>query len=806
MKTPRSLYWGLFFVALATLMYEILLTRIFSVTMYYHFAFVAISIAMFGMTVGALVVYFLAGWFPAEDTPRRLAWTAVALPAAMVLSFLTQLSVPFMVHPSIVAVYAIIFTYAVIAVPFVISGIAVSLVLTRFPARISQLYAADLVGAALGCVLLVFVLDWTDGPTAVFVVAWLASLGAIAFSAAAGDRRTTSAAIVLSALVGLFAVGHTALVWRQFPVLRILYVKGQFEARPYYEKWNSYSRVRVNGNPDELTEAYGWGLSPRLSPDRKYAQLKMDIDVSAGTVLTKYSGRPEEVDHLAYDITNIGYVIRPAAHALIVGTGGGRDVLSALAAGARRVTGVEINKAIIDTLNGRFGDFTGHLDRDPRVRFVNDEARSFVARQQERYDFVQISLIDTWAATAAGAFVLSENSLYTVEAWRTFIRHLTPGGILSVSRWYNEARPGEIYRLLTLARESLRAEGITDVKRHLIIVKTLGRGQRGVAPDGVGTMLLSSTPFSDADIDAIGAEAERLGFAIVLSPRQDGDDIARQLVSDRDVAALLADFPINITAPTDDSPFFFQMLRLRDIFKLDLLKAGKQSANMAAVFILGALLLAVLLLSGLCIVLPLVVGAGTRALRGSGSLVGYFASIGLGFMLIETSQMQRLIIVLGHPTYGLTVVLFALLVASGAGSYLTGRLDARGVERYAPGLLGALLALLALFGLATPWVVAQFEASATWLRIAVAVLVLVPPGLLMGTAFPLGMKLAASRADALTPWLWGVNGALSVVASVLAVAIALTWSISAAFWAGFAAYVGALIAYRAASRTSAPAA
>ena len=804
MNTPRSLYWGLFFVALATLMYEILLTRIFSVTMYYHFAFVAISIAMFGMTVGALIVYFLASWFPPEDTPRRLAWTAAALPVTMILSFLTQLSIPFMVHPSIVAVYAIGFTYAVVAVPCIVSGIVVSLVLTRFPARISQLYAADLVGAALGCVLLVFVLDWTDGPTAVFAVAWFASLGAIAFAAAAGARKTLRVSVVLSVLVAAFVAGHTAMVWRQFPVLRILYVKGQFEARPLYERWNSYSRVRVNGNPDELTEAYGWGLSPLLPADRKYAQLKMDIDVSAGTVLTKYSGKPEEVDHLAYDITNIGYTIRPGANALVVGTGGGRDVLSALTFGARRVTGVDINRAIIDTLNVRFGGFTGHLDRDPRVRFVVDEARSFIARQREQYDFMQISLIDTWAATAAGAFVLSENSLYTVEAWRTFIRHLTPGGILSVSRWYNEARPGEVYRLLTLARESLRAEGINDIKRHLIIVKTRGRGQRGVAPDGVGTMLLSSTPFSDADIDGINAEADRLGFLIVLSPRVDGDEIARQLVSAQDVSALLAGFPINITAPTDDSPFFFQMLRLRDIFKLDLLQAGKQSANMAAVFILGALLLTVLLLSMVCIVLPLAVGAGTGALRGSGSLLGYFAAIGLGFMLIETSQMQRLIIVLGHPTYGLTVVLFALLLSSGAGSFLTGRLDARGAQRYAPALLGALLVLLVLFGFGTPWIVTRFEASATWLRILVAVLVLAPPGLLMGTAFPIGMKLASSRDEALTPWLWGVNGALSVVASVLAVAIALSWSISAAFWTGFAAYGAALVTYRLASRAPQP--
>lgn len=803
MKTPRWLYGGLFFVALATIMYEILLTRIFSVTMYYHFAFVAISVAMFGMTVGALLVYFFPGFFREDATVRHLAWSAALLPVSMAISFLTQLSIPFLVHPSIVAIYAIGLTYVVVSVPFVVSGVCVSLALTRFPARVSQLYASDLVGAALGCVFLVFVLEWTDGPTAVFAVAWLASLGAIAFGVASGARGVTRFAVTVSVLLAAFTAGHTVLVWRQFPIMRILYVKGQFEARPYYEQWNSYSRVRVNGDPNALSEPYGWGLSPMLPKDKQYAQLKMDIDVSAGTVLTKYTGKAEELEHLGYDVTNIGYVIRPRASVLVVGTGGGRDLLSALAFDARKVTGVEINKAIIDTVNQRFGDFTGHLDRDPRVLFVNDEARSYIARQREQYDFIQISLIDTWAATAAGAFVLSENSLYTVEAWRTFIKHLSPGGILSVSRWYNMDRPGEVYRLVTLARESLAASGITSPLQHLMIVRTVGRGQRGIAPDGVGTLLLSSTPFSDADVAGIEAAAERLGFEVVLSPAKAGDATMQRLLAPGDLRPFLAGFPINITAPTDNSPFFFQMLRMRDVLKLDLLSAGKQSANMAAVFVLGALLLTVVVLSTLCIVLPLVLGAGTRVLRGNRDLLGYFAAIGLGFMLIETSQMQRLIIVLGHPTYGLTVVLFALLLSSGFGSYLTGRFDPASTRRYAAPLLGLLLGLLALFGLATPWVVNQFEASATWARITVAVAVLSPPGVLMGMAFPFGMKLASRRAPALMPWLWGVNGAFSVCAAVLAVTISLTWSISAAFWAGLVAYVGAFLTYRTASRVRA---
>ena len=172
-------------------------------------------------------------------------------------------------------------------------------------------------------------------------------------------------------------------------------------------------------------------------------------------------------------MTNIGYYLRPEREVLVIGAGGGRDVLSALTFGARSVTAVDINKNIIRTVNGRYGDFTGHLDRNPRVRFVNDEARSFVARSRDRFGTIQISLIDTWAATAAGAFVLGENSLYTVEAWTTFVSHLADDGLLSVSRWYFKERPAELYRTTTLAVEALRALGVTEPRRHIAIVRNM---------------------------------------------------------------------------------------------------------------------------------------------------------------------------------------------------------------------------------------------------------------------------------------------------------------------------------------------
>ena len=791
----RSTYFGLFFVALATLMYEILLTRIFSVTMLYHFAFVALSVAMFGMTVGALLVYMRPDVFAGDRLQARLASASLIFPVAMLLSFLTELSVPFRIHPSIVALYAIVFTYAVIAVPFIASGIVVCLALTGSPSSVSRLYAADLAGAALGCVLLIPVLDYSDGPTAVLWVCWLASLGALAFARHARRSMQVGAAMLSLTLV-VAAAGHTVLVWKHFPIFRILYVKGSFEARPLYEKWNSYSRVRVNGNPDTLAEPQGWGLSRTLPPDLRVRQLQMDIDVVAGTVMTGYDGTPASVPHLAYDVTNLAYRVRPGARALVIGAGGGRDVLSALTLGAQSVVAVEINKDILRTVNGRFGDFTGHLDRDPRVRFVNDEARSYIARAADRYGLIQISLIDTWAATAAGAFVLSENAIYTTEAWTTFLGHLTPDGMLSVSRWYYRNSPAEVYRTLTLAVDALHRAGIDNPRAHIAIVRNMNVANRPETPDGVGTLLVSARPFTAAELGTLDRLASQLQFEVMFSPTVSRDPLFEQLTGPTAAAAIVA-YPLRINPPTDDSPFFFNMLRLRDLLRLDLLEGGKQSNNLKAVATLGVLLGAVTLLTFLCIAVPLWSRRSDAA--GATPLLVFFIAIGFGFMLIETSQMQRLIIALGHPTYALSVVLFGLLLSSGAGSYLTARIPEAQVGRAGAQRLMVLIAVLLVFGAVTPAVVRATAAASTPLRILSALLLLFPAGLVMGMAFPMGMTLAATRAAPLTPWLWGLNGAASVFASVLSVCIALTWSISSAFWSGWVAYVLALLAFKRAS-------
>ncbi|MBI3449603.1 MAG: class I SAM-dependent methyltransferase [Acidobacteria bacterium] len=807
--TPtRWTYAGLFTAALSTLMFEVLLTRIFSVTMFYHFAFVAISVAMFGMTAGAMAVYLLPNTFTPQRLKAHLAVATLMFALTSLGAFLLHVSLPTFSSGQTTGMSAMAPTYIVMTVPFFFSGVAICLALTRYSRDVSRLYTADLIGAAIGCVATVVLLKVTDGPTAVVAVAGIAAAGAACFAMDSGAPRVKWTTIVAAvALLGC-AAGHTVLVWQQRPLLRLFWVKGKQESPPLYEKWNSFSRVTVTGRIGQRFTANGWGLSHAYPTGRSVAEIGLTIDNSAGTPLTGFTGDLGEVQHLKYDLVNIAHYLKKDADVLVVGTGGGRDVLAALAFGQKSIVGVEINENIIKAVNERFGDFTGHLDQYSNVRFVNDEARSFIARQTGQFDILQISLIDTWAATAAGAFVLSENSLYTVDAWKIFLHHVRPAGILTVTRWYFRDRPSEMYRLTGLATEALSELGVARPRDHMVILRAMKYDKSPEAPDGVGTILVSPTPFKSQDLDRLDELAATLKFEIVLSPRTAVDEVFGKMASADGLVEVVDRFPLNIAPPTDDAPFFFHMLRLKDVFDSKLRASWEAGANriqLNAVSVLATLLAVVLWMTAIGIGVPLAMTRRRVALGRNWPLLVYFGGIGMGFMLIEISQMQRLVVFLGHPTYALSVVLFALLLSSGVGSFLTSSIGGDRLRASARALLGGLLGALALFGIVTPRVAAMFEPSSTPVRILLATGILFALGIFMGTAFPLGMKLAASTSESLTPWLWGVNGAASVLASVLAVVIALTWGISAAFWTGAGAYAIAFFAFQAAGRSETPA-
>ncbi len=763
----RSTYIGLFLTTLSLLQLELFLTRIFSVTMWYHFAFMAISLAMFGLAAGAVLVEVMKK----RDPFATLANVGLLFAVSSAVCFAAQLYIP--ADPETrLAWTALAFT--IIAVPFVFAGIVVCVALTRFPAQTGALYAADLAGSAAGCVLTIPILNHIHGPTAVILNAGIAALAALAFAFAVGRRVRWISAACTIALVLAAAVNQPA------KFIDIRWIKGGKNwGDGLYEKWNALSRIYVR---ETGSEPFGWGMSPAYEPKRKLDQLYLNIDSGAATVITKFDGDLDPLEHLKYDVTALAHYLRSQTSVLVIGVGGGRDILTSLEFGQRHVTGVEINPDILRVLTSRFSDYAGNLSKNPAVTLVHDEARSYVARSPEKFGIIQASLIDTWAATSAGAYVLTENGLYTKEAWITFLNHLTDDGILTMSRWYYEAQPAETLRLAALATASLMDTGVADPRQHVMIVRKQDSSEIGQY--SVATILVSKRPFSDAEIARIMEISKTMQFLPVLTPRFAERPEFEAVATRGKYEQLIATYPLNIGAPTDDTPFFFHMLRAGDLFKASTYQ-GMNETNLKAVKVLGTSLAIVVALSGIAIVAPLAFRKRVRQTQ-SVRLMIYFAAIGLAFMMVEIGQLERLIVFLGHPIYGLTVVLFVLLVASSIGS-----LGSRRFGRF----IWLLPVALAAFIFISPAVTRQLASASTASRIFVSAMLLFPSGFFMGMAFPLGIQRAARGGNAApTAWYWGINGAFSVISSVLAVVVAVFWGVTMTLIVGLAAYIIALCA------------
>jgi hypothetical protein len=779
----RPLRVALFLVALATVMFEVLLTRIFSLTMWFHFAFMAISIAMFGLTVGALLVFLRPARWPQAMLSRSMGRSALFLAVSMVVVIFLHISL--YLPSAAVDMRPMVLTFIGVAVPFIFSGIFISLALTRFPALIGSLYATDLAGAAMGCLAVIAALQWLDGVGAVLACASLAALAGTALLT--GKQRTV--ATFITALVAGTAIWSGFYLARHGVAPFYIDVKGATPDELDYEHWNSFSRIAVLKPTNSGVVA--WNLSTEYKGPTDIETRWLQIDSVAGTQLLAFDGDVKKVDFLRWDLPNFVQHLRPGGRVAIVGAGGGRDVLTSTLFAQKKVVAVEVNGDTMRVVNGRFGDFTGHLDGEPGVTFVNDEARSYLARQKDHYDILELTFVDTLAATAAGAYALTENSLYTVEGWKVFLDRLNEKGILAVSRGVSP----ELYRLVSIGRAALLRIGAKHPEQHMVLITNRHKSLASVHQ--MGTLLVKKTPFTEDELAQIGNLARRMNFAIELQPGTARDGILMALATGHGMEDVISFGPVNYRAPTDDQPFFFQMVRPSSWL---LLRGANSSPESNTAVVLGALMLTVTILTVVCIVLPLLFSR-TKLGRGDGAFLGYFAAIGTGFMLIEVSMLQRLIIFLGHPIYSLSVILFVLLLAGGLGSYLSTKISDERLSMQGMRVLIVLAVVLAAANLVMVPLIHVFTAADTPTRITVSAALLALIGVFMGTAFPMGMRLAMRTRPGLGPWLWGVNGATSVFASVLAVVIAMAVGISASFWTGVACYLLAVATFILAGRT-----
>ncbi len=741
-------------------MLELSLTRIFSVVFYYHFAFLAISVALFGLGAGGVFSYVVASW--RGNLFAKLGALAAADAACVVGSLWFILS-----RSSNLGTATLAAVYVTGALPFFLAGAIVSLVISESIERVDRAYFFDLAGAAAGCLLLIPFLNVFGGPNTVIAAGVFFCVGsAIWFNLAGSDSRRAAAvlgALVLVTVIVLNFKSH---------LLDVRFAKGQKIPQERFTAWNSFSRVGVHFEG-------GWSIV---------------IDADAATGISPFDWdriTPRQRAGLTHSGAGSPYIVRPGAKTLVIGAGGGYDVARALASGSRDITAVEINPIIANSImRDKFIAENHGIYLRPEVRVFVEDGRSFVRRSSEKYQVLQATLVDTWASTAAGAFALSENNLYTSDAFYDYLSHLTDDGLLSFTRWGFDP-PRESLRLLSLAIDALDRLGERDLPAHFIVVRsdTEKIGDWG-AQD---TVLISRKAFSAQDISRLRGELGAAGLQSIYMPGDAPSNAFGELLHSPDANRFFANYAYDVSPVPDDRPFFFYTVQPRDLRNF-LLNGNTASADYKinrAVPLLFSLMAVSVFATALILVLPrLLLRAKLPKKDGVFGFVWYFLCLGAGYILIQVALIQKFVLLLGHPTYALTVIVFSMLVASGLGSYFSRRF-ATGDARLMIVLIGIAILVAALAFVAAP----VGSAAAAWpliAKMAITAAMIAPAAFLMGMPFPSGLRRLEQRHAPSVRWAWSLNAAASVMGSAGAIVLAIYLGLRATLLIGGALYLIAL--------------
>ena len=767
-----QLYLGLGFTTLATLILELSLTRIFSVVFYYHFAFLAISIALFGLGAGGVFSYVVSAW--RGNLYAKLGTLGLANSVCVVASLWFILS-----RTGDPSNLTLALVYFASALPFFLSGTVVSLAISEAMDRVDRAYFFDLAGAASGCLMLIPFLHLFGGPNTVIAAAVLYGVAAaIWFNQASTTGRRRAVAVLTALLLVVLMVANGKLHF-----IDVQTAKGQkLPPERFPALWNSFSRIAVTREDVSWEKGVHWAII---------------IDGDAGTGIAQFDWdrglTPDQRFQLLHEGPGFPYALRPGAKALIIGPGGGWDMARAMAGGSRDITAVEINGLIAnDIMRGKMLEESHGIYVRPGVRVVVQDGRSFVRGSSEKYQVLQATLVDTWASTAAGAFALSENNLYTSDAFYDYLSHLTDDGVLAFTRWGFDP-PRESLRLITLGMDALARLGETDPARHFIVVR-----QNSAALHGYGaldTVLISRKAFSAEDVERTRQLSAEAHSETLYLPGDPPANPFGQLLAASDPQAFLSSYRYDVSPVSDDRPFFFYTVQPRDLweyFRHASTASEDYKINRAVPLLFGVVGIS-LAATALVLLLPRwLLGTRLPKQKGVVAFLWYFLFLGAGYILIQVALIQKFVLLLGQPTYALTVIVFSMLVASGAGSFLSRKVVADEDRRLAAVLMGiaVLVGVLALG--AKPLV----TAAATWplqMKVAVTALSIAPAAFLMGMPFPSGLRRLELLHAPSVRWAWSLNAAASVLGSAGAIFLAIYLGLRTTLLIGGALYLGAMV-------------
>ena len=782
---PRTVVISVALVSFASLLLELALTRLFSVVLFYHFAFFAISVALLGLGSGGVFAHVRRQWLNRFDL-GSFGTVVCVLNAASIPGVLwVVLHTPVSLAVTGANFGKLTVIYLVAAIPFFFTGLLFSVLFARSSGAISVLYGADLAGGASACLLVVPLLNTIGAPD---VLLFSAVLMAVAGSFWAGSRSVGHLARAIAIIALIFMVwshrGHK---------MDVIYAKGMLRDPRWIEfsKWNAISRIEVqnhNGGRYVVIDADATTAIMNVDP------AKWDQDQPSSPTPT-HTGFPAAggfnwKKSLMAAAPSVANVLRPQGAFAIIGPGGGVDVLRAVANGSPSVTGIEINPIIVnDIMRGAYADYSYHLYDRPQVHIHVQDGRSYVRSSSEKYDVVQMTLVDTWASTAAGAFALSENNLYTLEAFREYFDHLKPDGMIAITRWEFH-QPREALRVVSQAIEALHQQGIANPANNFVLV-----ADGSLDEDGRPVLVLAKkSAFTEAEYAAVASHVKANANLVWLNPPTQYDgmqtlppaaDAFRRLIASNNPTAFARDYAYNVAPVTDSAPFFFFTLKTGYVLKNIAEGTGKGMdwrINLGVV-VLGMLLIISIIAVLAFLVLPLLLHGrelGSRRARLPALL--FFIAVGFGYILVEISLIQRFVLFLGHPTYALTVVVFLMLLSSGAGSVIARRWITT---------TGALLSVLVLIAakisinlVLLPWILSLAVGFPFLVKLVISGAFLVPLGFLMGMPFPTGLKLVET-----VEWAWALNAAASVLGSVMAMVIAIHFGLTVTLACAAVAYL-----------------
>lgn len=903
-----SLYAGVFLVTCAVLLLQVTLTRVFAVMLWHHFAYMVVSLSLLGLgAAGSLLTATGAGERRRAAAGKLAAYaTSFGISTAVAFLLVTRIRIDSLeLWKDLSNFWGLLAIYLLCAIPFIFAGLVLASAFSWYPERAGRIYCVDLLGSAAGAVIAPAILGRVQAPAAVMIAAAIALLAGsvFAFGGSSRSRILTAVGAVAGVAVAVgFAgggLGMPALSW-EVPFAPHKGFPGIFFTGRKSETTlpSAVAQVDVSApRRQPMIMGGNFGIhGQQVVPMRAVTQ-----DGTAPTALYENGAAVQSFPALGSAQAASAFVATRARgdlpeDVLVIGVGGGIDVMMALYHGAERVTAVEINRAMVDMVTERYADYIGHLFDDPRIDLVLEDGRSYLRRTDRRFDVIQLSGVDTYTALASGAYTLSESYLYTVEAIEEMYSRLRPGGIINYSRFLLTAprKPRESVRLANLAHEALSRRGVEEPWRHVAVLQAagwastmirkepfepaeiealrrfadeehfLGLVHDPLRPSGgpyasgeaffvrfmAANFLPRSTGFrptrevteqlrqalvtaaagemerSDellasaaAEIDIEGFSADQVTGALMRNRAKLLPGLLGGMAQFRDVqrtfetllrgseaerAALIDGYPYDLRATTDDKPFFFDYFRFADFrrYSRNVRWIEAQDEFPVGHMVLASSLLQIAVLGLLLIVGPLLlVRRHGSATSGWPRYLVYFAALGVGYMLVEISLMQRFILFLGHPTYSLSLVLAAMLGFSGLGALASARIGVPSRRALTVLLAAIVVVVVAAAVLLGPVLEAAIGLSLGW-RMLVAALLIAPAGFVLGFPFPLGVRLLERHAPVLIPWGWAVNGMLSVAASLLAVALAMAVGFSAVLLTAAAVYSVGLLAVPAGSASA----